>query len=45
MSKVSDQVGYLHCENYERDNMKCPLWVGMACASKLTISSVEFVSC
>ena len=34
VSKVSDQVGYLHCENYERDNIKCPLWVGMACASK-----------
>ena len=34
VSKVSDQVGYLHCENYERDNIKCPLWVGMACVSK-----------
>jgi hypothetical protein len=35
VSKGSDQqVGYLHCENYERDNIKCPLWVGMACASK-----------
>jgi len=35
VSKGSDQVGYLHCENYERDSIKCPLWVGMACASKL----------
>jgi len=35
VSKGSDQqVGYLHCENYERDNIKCPLWVGMACTSK-----------
>ena len=34
VSKGSDQNGYLHCENYERDNIKCPLWVGMACASK-----------